>query len=444
MLQNRPPVVVILGHVDHGKTTLLDYLHKSSVAAREAGGITQHIRSFQLNGITFIDTPGHEAFSAMRARGSKIADFAVLVVAADDGVMPQTKQSIEFIKLAQIPFIVALTKSDLAAADPDKVKTQLTESGVIVEELGGDVPAISISAKTGQGIPELLELLDLLASLTPPQADPDGPLETIVLESRLDSKKGPLATVIVKNGTLKIGSGIRALVNSDGENIKEALPSTPVEILGLSSVPEVGSALGSTHPHPKPTTHNPQPTTGSDSLNLIVRADVAGSLEAIINSLPKEIGILSSGTGDVTESDVDLAKTSSSHIVGFNVKVPPSVAKLSEIEKVPVHSFKIIYELLDEVKKLITKPPAETILGQADIIAEFTMNSDHVAGCRATSGVINKSAKIRVVRTGLVSKIKSLKSSKSDVLSVKSGAEFGAVFSPSVDFKVGDDIMAFE
>src|SRR3989344_295621 len=256
MLQNRPPIIVILGHVDHGKTTLLDYLRKSSVAAREAGGITQHIRSFQLNGITFIDTPGHEAFSAMRARGSKIADFAVLVVAADDGVMPQTKQSIEFIKLAQIPFIVALTKSDLAAADPDKVKTKLTESGVIVEELGGDVPAISISAKTGQGIPELLELLDLLASLTPPQADPDGPLETIVLESRLDSKKG----------TLKICSGIRALVNSDGENIKEALPSTPVEILGLSSVPEVGSALGSTHPHPKPTTHNPQPTTGSDSL----------------------------------------------------------------------------------------------------------------------------------------------------------------------------------
>jgi len=179
-------------------------------------------------------------------------------------------------------------------------------------------------------------------------------------------------------------------------------------------------------------------------LNIILRSDVAGSLEAITASLPKEFNVLSSGTGDVTESDVDLAKTSSSHIIGFNVKVPPSVAKLAEVEKVPVHSFKIIYELLDEVKKLITKPPTETVLGQADIIAEFTMNSDHVAGCRVTSGVINKSAKIRVVRTGLVSKIKSLKSGKSDVLSVKSGAEFGAVFSPSVDFKVGDDIMAFE
>lgn len=442
MLQNRPPIVVILGHVDHGKTTLLDFLHKSSVASREAGGITQHIRSFQLNSITFIDTPGHEAFAAMRSRGAKIADFAVLVVAADDGVMPQTKQSIEFIKQSKIPYIVAINKSDLPAADPDKVKTQLTESGVVVEDLGGDVPVVSISAKTGKGVPEMLELLELLASLNPPQADPEGSLEAIVLESRLDSKKGPLATVIVKNGTLKVGSGIRALINSESESIKEALPSTPVEILGLSTVPEVGSIIGSSIPSPK------LGEGRKGEVNIVLRADVKGSLEAITNSLPKEIGILFSGTGDVTESDVDLAKTSSSHIIGFNVKVPPSVVKLAEVEKVPIHLYKIIYELLDELKQLAIKPLShEVIIGNAEIIADFQYDSDHVAGCRVTSGVINKSAKVRVIRGGQAvgeSKIKSLKSGKSDALSVKSGAEFGAVFSPSVDFKVGDSIMAFE
>ncbi|TSC86815.1 MAG: translation initiation factor IF-2 [Microgenomates group bacterium Gr01-1014_16] len=442
MLQNRPPVVVILGHVDHGKTTLLDYLRKSNVAAREAGGITQHIRSFQLNGITFIDTPGHEAFVAMRSRGSKIADFAVLVVAADDGVMPQTKQSIEFIRQSGIPFLVAINKSDLPAADPDKVKTQLTEYGVVVEELGGDVPAIAISAKTGRGLPELLELLELLASMNPPQADPTGSLEAIVLESRLDPQKGPLATVIVKNGTLKIGHGIRALLNSDGQNITEALPSTPVEVLGLKTVPEVGSVLGA---NTVPSTQQPYSHKAIEPLlNIILRTDFAGSLEAIINSLPKEINILHSGTGNITESDVDLAKTSGAHIVGFNIKATSSVAKLAEVEKVPVHLHKIIYQLIDETVKLITKPVVDKVLGQADIIAEFSMNSDHVAGCRVTSGVINKSAKIRIVRTGLVSKIKSLKSGKSDVLSAKSGVEFGAVFSPSVDFKIGDAIIAFE
>ncbi len=451
MLQNRPPIVVILGHVDHGKTTLLDYLRKSHVASREAGGITQHTRSFQLQSpvtITFIDTPGHEAFSAMRARGSKIADFAVLVVAADAGVMPQTKQSIDFIKQAQIPFIVALNKSDLATADSDKVKTQLTESGVVVEELGGDIPAISISAKTGMGVPELLELLELLASLNPPQADPAGPLEAIVLESRLDSQKGPLATVIIKNGTLRIGSGIRALINSDGENIKEALPSMPVEILGLSSVLEVGSTISSSICPLKLRWDGPRARGDIKyGLNIILRADVTGSLEAITNSLSPQTNILSSGTGNITESDVEQALTSSAHIIGFNVKVPPSVAKLAEVEKVPIHLHQIIYELLDDTQKLFTKPATETIIGRAEIVAEFKINSDRVAGCRATSGVIHKSAQVRAVRgdqTVGESKIKSLKSGKSDVLSVKSGAEFGAVFNPSVDFKIGDDIIALQ
>ena len=446
MLQNRPPIIVILGHVDHGKTTLLDYLRKSSVAAREAGGITQHIRSFQLNGITFIDTPGHEAFAAMRSRGSKIADIAVLVVSATDGVMPQTKESIEFIKSAQVPFIVALNKSDLTDANPDRVKTQLTEVGVVVEDFGGDVPAVSIYAKTGKGIPELLELLGLLASLNPPQADPNAQVEAIVLESHLDSKKGPLATVIVKNGTLKVGNGIRALINPDGQNIKEALPSVPVEILGLSSVPEVGSVIGSNIPSPKlGEGRKGEVHKKEGGLNLILHADVAGSLEAIINSLPNEINVLQSSTGDLVETDVDLARTNKAIIIGFNVKVSASVAKLAEVDHVVIYSYKIIYELLDELSKLTAPKAAEVVSGRAQISAEFKINADRVAGCACTEGVISKSSKIRVLRGSQVvgeTKLKSLKSGKSDLQSIKSGTEFGAVFSPYVDFKIGDTIIA--
>ena len=355
MLQNRSPIIVILGHVDHGKTTLLDYLKKSNIAAHEAGGITQHISSFQLTTsdqglMTFIDTPGHKAFNKMRERGSKIADLAVLVVAADDGVKPQTRESIEFIKNSRLPFVVAVSKSDLPGANPDQVKTQLAEAGVVVEDFGGDVPVSVISAKTGKNVPELLELIHLIASLNPPQADPQGSLELVVLESRLDSKKGPLAVVLVKNGTLKVSQElfqaekigkVKALIDSEGKSVKEAFPSQPIEILGLYQIPEIGSIISdrqiSVTSKIKQPTHE---TTPSEStLNLILRADVAGSLEAILTSLPPEVNVISSGTGDVSENDILLADTSKSLVVGFNLRPSGSITKLAETEKVSLQDF---------------------------------------------------------------------------------------------------------
>lgn len=462
MLTNRPPIVVILGHVDHGKTTLLDYIRKSNVAAREAGGITQHIRSFQLPTtgdklLTFIDTPGHEAFTAMRSRGSQLADIALLVIAANDGVMPQTKQSIEFIRAANIPFIVVLNKSDMNTADPIRVKTQLTEMEVVVEDFGGDVPAVSVSAKTGQGIPELIELIQLVAEMNPPQADPQAEVQAVVLESRLDAHKGSLATVIIKEGTLTLGQNlfqqasvgkVRAILGSDGSQLKQAPPSLPVEIIGLSIVPAVGSVISSV-PFVAPTVAAIQPKGDMpvSEARLVIKADVAGSLEAILAALPREITVMAASTGDVTEGDVDLAKTSGGKVFTFNVKTGSSVAKLAEVEHVTIKSFKIIYELLDESQKLLTPKIIEKILGKAIIAAEFKMNGDHVAGCRCTEGVISRGDQLKIMRgeqqIGLT-KFKSLQSGKNLVDKVKSGAEFGAVFNTGVDFKLQDSIIAIE
>lgn len=461
----RPPIVVILGHVDHGKTTLLDYLRKSNVAAREAGGITQHIRSFQiplstspLALCTFIDTPGHSAFTSMRARGSLVADLAILVVACDDGVMPQTAESAKIIKEAGIPFLVALTKSDLKSADPDRVKTQLAEIEVLVEDFGGHVPAIPVSAKTGQGMPELLELLELLSSLNPPQADPEGVLQAVVLEASLDSKKGPLATLIIKNGTLRVGDPlftdspigkVRAILDSSGLSLKEAAPSTPVEVLGLNSVPAVGSVISTAPQNISPQTAKPQSHKATETpfLSIILRCDVAGSLEAIVSSLPASVHVLSAGTGDFTETDVDSAKIGSAVLVGFNIKASQSVSKLAEVNHVPVYTFKTIYELLDKIALLSAGPPPEKILGKATVLAQFKINADPIAGCQSLEGVISRGNQIRLERAGLPvgsAKIKSLRLGKTAADSIKAGAQFGAVFSPSLDFQVGDHIIAVE
>jgi translation initiation factor IF-2 len=461
MLTSRPPIIVILGHVDHGKTTLLDYLHKSNTAAREPGSITQHIRSFQLQTtdyglLTFIDTPGHAAFSAMRDRGSHVADLAVLVIAADDGVMPQTKESLEFIKSSGIPFIVAISKIDLPTADADHVKTQLTENQVVVEDFGGEVPAVLISAKTGQGITDLLEMIHLVTSLNPPQADLQGPLELVVLESRLDSQKGPLATVVVKNGTLNVGQELfqagligkaRALIDPEGQNIKSALPAQPVQILGLTLVPEVGTSISdrsvSVVVSMKQSNH--EAMNPDSKLNLILRADFAGSLEAILGALPPEVNVLFSGTGDVTENDILQARPPGAQVIGFNSKVSHSISKLAQTEKVTVQTFNIIYELLDYLDKQINSAPVETVVGRAQVLADFKINSDRIAGCRCLEGTISKSAHVRLERAGQVigsTRIKSLKVGKTDTPLVKSGVEFGAVFAPYVDFKIGDDIIA--
>ncbi len=459
MLQTRPPIIVILGHVDHGKTTLLDYLRQSHVAAREVGGITQHIRSFQLKTaagklLTFIDTPGHAAFVSMRERGSRVADIALLIVAGNDGVMPQTKEAAAAILAAKIPYLVVITKSDLPEADPDRVKTQLTELGIVVEDFGGPVPAAVVSAKTGAGIPQLLDTINLLSELHPPQADPDGQLAAVVIESRLDSKKGPLAEVIVKNGTLTTGVSlftsalvgrVRALLNSDAQNLPSALPSTPVEILGLTSVPPVGTVISD---HPLTVSSPvavPLPVSKPGSLNIILRADVVGSLEAITALLDPQITVLSSATGDVSENDILLARPSDAQVLAFNVKIPGSVAKLAEIEAVPVHSFRIIYELSDYLDQLLHPAVTEVILGQAVISAEFKIGPDRIAGCRVQDGQLDRGGEVRLERGSQVigtSKLKSLQIGKTAADRVKAGQEFGATLSPYLDFKVGDYIIA--
>jgi len=460
MKQNRPPIVVILGHVDHGKTSLLDYLRKSNVAASEAGGITQHIRSFQLitpnsSPITFIDTPGHAAFSAMRQRGSNLADIAILVISGADGVMPQTIESIEDIKSSGIPFVVAITKSDLGTSNPDKVKTELSQQQVFVEEMGGHTPSVSLSVKTGQGISELLEILSLLTELNPPQADPETIPQCIVLESRLDSQKGPLASVVITSGTLKVGQNlfqnteigkVRALIDPDGKNISQALPSQPVEILGLKSVPEVGSLISGSLQVQTVKPKIAPPTDANAKIQIILKTDVIGSQEAISWSIPEGVSILSSATGDVTENDILSASANHSRVIAFNVRCSANVAKLAEVEKVQVHTFKIIYELLDYLRNLIDPKVIETVLGKAQITAEFKINGDHVAGCRVIEGKISKIDLLKIMRSdqelGQV-KFKSFKTGKTDLVSTKTGTEFGAVFSPPLDFKVDDTIIAF-
>lgn len=449
MVKSRPPIVVILGHVDHGKTTLLDSLRETHIADREVGGITQSTRSFQLLSpvtITFIDTPGHAAFSQMRSRGGRVADIAILVVAANDGVMPQTKESIQTIKAAGIPMIVAINKSDLPEANADRVKSQLAENEVVVEDYGGDVPSIAISAKNKTGLTELVELIQLISELNPPQADPEGELEAIVLESSIDPKKGPVATVIVKNGTLKEGQAlplgkVRALTSTLGERLSTAGPAMPVQVLGLSQVPAVGSSIGAGLAIP---TAAPKPAKGG--LDIILKADVIGSLEAIKASLPTEVNILLDSTGDLTESDVLLAQSTGAHIVGFNVKVPGSVAKLAEIEKIKILEYKIIYELLDAVEKLLHPDSLETITGKAKILAEFKYENFRVAGAKITEGELKKGDMVRILRGEEVvgeTRFKSLRTGKTESQQIKSG-EFGAIFAPYVDFKTGDDIITYK
>jgi len=449
MLTNRPPIVVILGHVDHGKTTLLDSLRKSDIAAREVGGITQSTRAFQVSGITFIDTPGHATFKEMRSRGGKLADIAILVVAVNDGVMPQTIESIQTIKAAGIPMLVAINKIDLPEANADRIKGQLAENDVVVESYGGKVPSVEISAKTGKGLPELLEIIHLMNGLNPVQADPEGPLEAIVLESSLDPKKGPVATVIVKNGTLRTGQNlplgkIKALTSTTDEVLKEARPSMPVEILGLTKVPEVGSVISD---KALVEAKNVSKIAKPGTLNIILKANVLGSLEAILASIDPTIDVISSGTGDINESDVILSQSTGAFVIGFNVKIPGSVAKLAETEKITLRNYKIIYELLDAVAKLLHPDSLETIVGKAKILAEFKYENQRVAGCKATEGEFKKTNYVRLMRgTEIVgeTKFKSLRIGKNEVTVIKKDQEFGAIFSPYLDFQAGDGIIAYQ
>ena len=476
--QTRPPIVTILGHVDHGKTSLLDFIRKSSVASKEHGGITQHIGAYQMQfnnkTITFIDTPGHAAFEKMRLRGANAADIAILVVAIDDGLMPQTLEAIKHIQSAKVPMIVAVNKIDLPGINikvqMEKIKKQLSDRDVLVEEYGGDVPIIQLSAKTGEGVDKLLEMILLVAEMNELKGDPFLPPSGVVIESSLDKFKGSIATILVENGTLKKGDQvliggvkgkIRGMFDFAGKSVDLAGPAMPVEILGLEAVPPVGAMLG----EEAKAKISQQILTlvdrlrqdDSGVLKVVVKADKQGSLEAIedglnkFNDEKKMVEIASSGVGDISESDVKLASSIKAIVIGFNVKVAPTAQKISDIDHVLIRNYNIIYELLEEMEEvvegMIRPGKIEEILGKAEIIAQFPFGkNDRIAGCRILEGGITKNSKVRIKRgeeiLGEV-KLKSLKKAREEVNKIEKGQDCGMMFDPVIDFQIGDIVELY-
>ena len=457
-----------MGHVDHGKTSLLDYIRKTKLTAKEVGEITQSIGAYQIEfkgeKITFIDTPGHAAFAKMRSRGATVADLVVLVVAANDGVMPQTKESIKIINDSKVPFIVAINKIDLPDASPEKVKAQLAENNVLVEGYGGNIVAVPVSAKTGEGVNQLLEMILLTAEIEELKADPEGKLEAVVIESRADRFCGPIASLIIKNGTLRKGDLIEAdgvsgkvkmLKNEWGKAVEAALPGDPVQVLGFVSIPDVGSiVLKSDEAKVKTETLKSEvfkkKETKEGKLKIILKTDSLGSLEAILGCLPSEVNVQEAMVGEVTESDILLAKTLGAEIYTFNLPLRSSVLKLAETEKVVVRNFRIIYDLLSEIEDRILKilEPAidRKILGKAEILAVFEMKGEKIAGCRVLEGKINKDSPVMIKRGEKIiveAKIVSMKQEKQDVNEVSTGMEFGVIFDRKVDFQVGDVVLSY-
>lgn len=480
METKRPPIVTILGHVDHGKTSLLDFIRKAAVAAGEHGGITQAIGAYQIvhegSPITFIDTPGHAAFEKMRSRGAKVADIAVLVVALDDGIMPQTIEAIKHIKEAKVSMVVAVNKIDLPGinktAQMEKIKKQLSDREVLIEEYGGDVPIVEVSAKTGLGVDKLLEIIQLVAEVNEFKGDPGLPATGVVVESKLDKFKGPVATVIVRNGTLKKGEAVviggvtgkvRGLIDFTGKQLNDAGPSTPVEILGLEGVPDVGAELGketSTKEEKKAKVASILDRLKKDEssvLKVVIRADVAGSLEAIEDALQKfnegdeHLKIISATTGDISEGDIKTAASTGAIVIGFNVKASNQTSRLAETEGVLLRTYTIIYELIEEIEAVVEEMlkvgALEEIYGTAQIIAEFPYGkSEKIAGCRVLDGAITKGPKVKIIRGDEIigeTKIKSLKKVREEVTRVEKSDECGMMFEPQIDFMAGDLVQSF-
>ena len=467
---SRPPVVVVLGHVDHGKTTLLSKIKEIDLTKPEHGGITQHIGAYQVKSkdktITFIDTPGHEAFSEMRSRGARVADMAILVIAADEGVKPQALESLKYIKKAKIPYLVAINKIDKPNIDLDWIKKDMAKNDILVEGYGGKIVSIPISAKTGKGIDELLEMILLLAEMEEIKGNPRASLEAVVIESKLDSHRGSLATVLVRNGSLRIGdqieadgafAKIKAMFNENGQSVKMANPGKPVEILGFKTVPSIGSFVKRTEK--LITSRAKQPNsrlakkekTEEEKLPLIVKADVNGTLEAILVGLPQELEIINSNVGEVNESDVLLAETTGAEIIAFNVKISGKVKKLAETEKVKLNHYQVIYELFEDieekVKRFAKQSAGEEILGKAEILKEFEINKKRIAGCRVIEGEVKKTDRFHLMhRDKLIDncRIKSMKRGKEDVEQAKVEEEFGAVLSPRLDFNLGDVLVSYK
>ncbi|MGH7245995.1 MAG: translation initiation factor IF-2 [Candidatus Levyibacteriota bacterium] len=468
-----PPVVSVLGHVDHGKTSLLDAIRKTSVANREHGGITQKIGASsveivhdgQKQRITFIDTPGHEAFSNMRGRGAQVADIGILVVSAVDGVMPQTKESIELLKNAGIPFIVALTKSDLLDKNIEKVKQQLAKEEILLEGYGGDVPVIEVSAKTNTNVKELLDLILLVQEMKQPEkvVSETNPLLAIVIESKLDPKTGSKATIVVKDGTMSVkddviagtvSGRIRALMTDEGALVKSATVGDAIEVLGFEGVPPVGSVVKKSlteQMNQEQVVEKPKEKLideAVDTLSLILCADTQGALEAIMYALPEKIRLMAKKTGEISEADVLMAKSTGAIILCFNTKIRPDVAKFALTEKVLLKNYAIIYELLDELKEVMEGKALaglEQIFGTAKIQASFPFEKTQVLGIKVMDGRVARGDKVRLMRgeeTIGESTLVSLRQGKETTSKIEKGQEGGVLISPFLDFRVGDVIIS--
>jgi translation initiation factor IF-2 len=492
-LQPRPPIVTVMGHVDHGKTSLLDVIRQADVAAREVGGITQHIGAYQVEvhgqRITFIDTPGHEAFTALRARGAKVTDMAIVVVAADDGVMPQTIEAIDHAKAAQVPIVVAINKVDLPAANLDRVKQQLTEHGLVVEEWGGDTIAAPVSAKTGQGIDDLLENILLVAEIAELKANPHRLAEGTIIEAELDASRGPMATVVIQRGTLRVGDivlaggtwgKVKALFNELGQRLKEAGPSVPAKIMGLGAIPSAGDLLDAVADekaarvlaeererrpalaHTTPRAPTLEAIAGAvaagkvQELNVVLKADVQGSLEAVRLSLERlssdraRLNVIHSATGNIGESDVMLALASQAVVIGFNVRSEPGARRLAQAEGMDLRYYAVIYQLIEDMEKAlkgIMEPVMEEVVdGHAEVRALFRVRGGRVAGCHVKDGSIGRGSPCRVLRGDEVlhtSRIGSLRRFKEDARDVQAGYECGIGVDGFDDFQEGDIIETF-
>ena len=493
---SRAPVVTIMGHVDHGKTSLLDFIRRSKVAAGEAGGVTQHIGAYSVKtenaNITFLDTPGHEAFTAMRARGAKVTDIVILVVAADDGVMPQTEEAIQHARAGSVPLIVAINKIDKADADPDRVKQELSKFEVIPEDWGGDTMFVNLSAKTGEGVDSLLDSISLQAEVLELKAVPDGPASGTVIEARLDKGRGPVATVLVQNGEMQRGDMIltghefgrvRAMHDESAAEVSAAGPSIPVEVLGLSGTPKAGDDMRVVHDERKAREialfrqgkyrevklAKQQASKAKDaitrmnnadgvSVNVLIKTDVQGSAEALSEALQKlsgdevAVNIISTGVGGITESDINLALASNGRVIGFNVRVDGAARKLVDEEGVDLRYYSVIYDVIDDVKAaingLLSPEVREQIVGVAEVKDVFSSPAfGEIAGCIVSSGLVRKANPIRVLRDNVViyeGQLESLRRFKDDVNEVKSGTECGIGVKNYNDVKPGDQIEVFE
>jgi translation initiation factor IF-2 len=495
--QPRAPVVTIMGHVDHGKTSLLDAIRVTNVVSQEAGGITQHIGAYQVvtpagQQITFIDTPGHEAFTAMRQRGAQVTDIVVLVVAADDGVKPQTVEAINHAKAAQVPMIVAINKIDKQGADPQRVRTELLSHEIVVESLGGDTLEIEVSALKKTGLDKLLEAIALQAEVLELTANPDRPAEGVIVEAKLERGRGPVGTALVQRGTLRLGDlivagsaygRVRALINDLGEQVKEAGPSVPVEVLGFDSAPEAGDqfAVVENEARAREITDyrmrerrkrlaaagqrgsleqmmTQLKAAGTKEFTLLVKGDVQGSVEAIVAALDKlgtdevRARIIHAGVGAITESDVGLAATSGAVILGFNVRTNSQAREAAERDGVGIRYYAVIYDLVDEVRQamsgLLAPTRRETFLGNAEILEIFAVSKvGKVAGCRVTEGKVERGAHVRLIRDNVVvheGKLSTLKRFKDEVREVVAGQECGMAFEGYQDMRQGDVIECFE